>query len=118
MLLDDELPTTQTPYSTIIQYWEKKRFVYNAIVGAFGLTLLVLYATKSRVTGFDVFFVLAFSIAANVCYSFGCYALLGLKYYDNYRINYIYWSRLLIVVGTLISLWAIVVVSVGLGAEM
>ncbi len=68
----------------VILWWEKRRWLYNGLVGSAGIVAIVVLGLFSAVTGSDcglpdpplalVVFAVAYGVAANVFYTIGCLA--------------------------------------------
>lgn len=68
-------PTLQRSTGAVIAWWERRRPLYNAVVGATGLVTLSVFALalgpSMVLEPGTLFGVTAYGVAANLCYSLG-----------------------------------------------
>ena len=96
-------------YSEIISYWEGKRIVYNLIIGLVGLTFYFSSISEYGLLSLYSIYILAIILLLNVVYSFGCYICILLSHNDIVADDkIIYYSKLLILLGTIMSLFVVV----------
>lgn len=106
MLLDDNFDNTsqEKKYSSVIDYWEKKRKLYNIIMLIPGVISCIPYYLKFGITFFEFCIILLIGLIANLFYTFGCSVILLGVYYLGNIFNSTFWSKLFLIFGTLFSL--------------
>lgn len=88
-----------------IKWWESKRWIFNVLVGVFGLFAIfnVLSESNYQWTFEDTLGVIIWGIGANIFYSLGTLLELFDWYYLNNRIGIKKFRLLFYIVGTFIS---------------
>lgn len=92
-------------------WWEKKRILYNLLVGLFGVVGL-LWSPHYDLYGFqisDIYWILIWALGANVFYSMGFMVEALAEHYFKGRFSLVKWRWLLWTVGVIFSIgWTIV----------
>ncbi|MCB9222852.1 MAG: hypothetical protein R2780_10935 [Crocinitomicaceae bacterium] len=78
----DEILDSEKNDSTVLrifQWWEKKRIIYNLILGLAGLISMLMISPGF--TGFELFGIVMWGLFANLCYSIGFLIEMANLYY-------------------------------------
>lgn len=76
--MDDEiidLPLEERSYHEAVQWWEKKRLIFNVLVGLSGLTCIAMNLNAFQI--YDIFNVVLWGGLANILFSTGTFRNLG-----------------------------------------
>lgn len=83
-LLDDAKIRQDVLILEMVQWWEKRRLLYNFIVGVVGLVAVFMVLNQNSYIAFSeilLFAILPYGFAANVFYLFGWVTELLIRYY-------------------------------------
>ena len=80
-----------------IRWWEKKRILFNIVVGAAGL--LTLFLAPFGLFAFDIFGIVAWGLMANLMYSVGLLLEVFDKHYFNSAFKFYKYRMVLFVLG-------------------
>lgn len=89
-LLDDDGIGQDQLILDMIRWWEKRRLLYNVIVGAFGLSGILIILNRYHSVSFLQllqYAALPYGIFANIAYLAGWVLDLLLRYYLNIKLN-------------------------------
>ena len=101
-ILDNDLlnRSDQKGIKEVFIWWEKKRIIFNALVGLSGLYVTFVFCNKF--TGFELFGIIMWGAVANIFYSTGSILEMADIYYFKGQINLYRYRTFLLVTGTLL----------------
>lgn len=106
-LLDTDIYSKRVnTISEIIKWWEKKRILFNAIVLASEVATISFFSEGTKRFGVDnaLFWSLAYTIAANMFYTFGWIVGITIRYYKLDTLSFYNQNKLVFyIIGVLFS---------------